>query len=548
MAGALTIPRPRPPTAPLLLGIAALLLFTLSLGQGALWDNDEAFYTEIARQIVTRSDPLTLYWNGHPWFIHPPLYMWLVAGTGALVGFGEFTARVWTAVFGAVGVLVTYQLARRLYNVRTAVLAGLVLMTTLEYFVLSRLAVFDIPLLAFMLLALYAVLVAMDAPTAPARRRAYRWAFVWAGLGTLTKGPIALLLPGVVVNAWWLLRGEWRRRWSELPWEGFFLYGLIGLSWYAAGAVLHGREFLRVAVGQSMFTRFFGVVENQPGPWYFYLPILVVGGFPWSAFLPSAVLFLWRRIRSDRAASLFLLWMGLTLLFYSIAGTKLPNYIVPVFPIAAIGVSRLWTAAVWEGEGRALALVRWGMVLLLGAVGVLVAGVVWYGRFAHPQEFGGLLPHLRLLGLLLAAGSLVTLGLFFAMRPALALTALILTVVVMLGTTVLATLPRVEALRPMKPLALLIGARLQPGGRIVAAGATPLASLVFYTRAPVISARTAEEARRALCGRGGGFLVIDRETYRQWAPPAFGADFSVLAERDDMIVLKQVKPVPCASR
>lgn len=271
MAGALTVARwlPAPGVrAPLLLAAVALLLFTTGLGRGSLWDQDEPRYTDIARQIAERGDPITLYHNGEPWFVHPPLFMWLVAATGALFGFSEFTARVWTALFGAAGVLMTFLLGRRLYGTRAGLVAGLIVMTTLEYFVLSRLAIFDVVLVTFMLGALSMVLVAEEAEAA-ARRRALRWAFVWAALATLTKGPIGLLLPAMVVGGWWLSRGVLLRRLRALPWEGVLLYAVIGLSWYVVEAARYGLPFLQRIVGYYMVGRFFGVVENQPGPWYY---------------------------------------------------------------------------------------------------------------------------------------------------------------------------------------------------------------------------------------------------------------------------------------
>jgi len=88
---------------PVLLGLAALLLFTVGLGQLSLRDTDEALYAVAAREVVERGDPLTLYVNGAPWFDKPPLHMWLVAATGWIFGFTEFTVRIWVALFGAAG-------------------------------------------------------------------------------------------------------------------------------------------------------------------------------------------------------------------------------------------------------------------------------------------------------------------------------------------------------------------------------------------------------------------------------------------------------------
>lgn len=547
MARALTAARPVPsarPLAALLLAAAALLLFTLGLGRGSLWDQDEPRYTDIARQITERGDPITLYHNGEPWFVHPPLYMWLVAGTGALLGFSEFTARIWTSLFGAGGVLVTFLLGRRLYDARAGLVAGLIAMTTLEYFVLSRLAIFDSVLVTFMLAAVYMVLVAEEAD-APSRRRTLRWAFVWAGLATLTKGPIGLLLPAMVVCAWWLWRGVLGARLRALPADGLLLYGLIGLSWYAVETARHGLPFLQRIVGYYMVGRFFGVVENQPGPWYYYLPVIALGGFPWSAFLPSLALYHGRRLRRDPRSVLLLLWIGVTVLFYSAAGTKLPNYVMPVFPVAAIAAAPVWSAA-WESDKEAARLLRWGAWLLLAGGLALGAAVMIFGRTKYPGEFAAVAPHLRLLGVMLAAG-VVGAALFLAARAyRRGFAVLTGTMTVTLLTLALVTVPHLERLRATKPMALALRAVVRPEDRVVGIGLSDRASLIYYGGHPIIWVVGVESlARRHLCGARRGFLIITRAEYERWAREAFAGELVVFQEMGDMVLLQTAAPLPC---
>ncbi|MGH2454134.1 MAG: ArnT family glycosyltransferase [bacterium] len=548
MAGTLTAPpllRTAGARAALALGAAALLFFTTGLGLGSLWDQDEPRYTDIARQIIERGDPITLYHNGEPWFVHPPLFMWLVAATGALFGFSEFTARIWTALFGAAGVLMTFLLGRRLYDARTGLVAGLIVMTTLEYFILSRLAIFDVVLVTFMLAALFAVLVAEEAEGG-ARRRAFRWAFVWTGLATLTKGPIGLVLPAMVVGAWWLSRGVLVRRLRALPWEGPALYALIGLSWYALEAVRHGLPFLQRIVGVYTVGRFFGVVENQPGPWYYYLPVLALGGFPWSAFLPSFVVYHARRLRRDPRSLLLLWWIGIVFVFYSAAGTKLPNYIMPIFPIAAIAAAPLWARAVWDRDPEHAGPLRWGAGLLLAAGLTLGAAVLVYGRTKYPGETAALLPHMRLLGLPLAAGVVASALLVWTRAYQWGFAALTATMAATLILLALATVPQLERVRATKPMALALAAVVRPEDRVVGVGLSDRASLIYYGGHPIIWVIGVEDlARRHLCGPGRAFMIITRAEYDGWARAAFAGELTVLAERGDMVLLRTAARLPC---
>ncbi len=140
----------------LLFGLMLLLaagLFTFRLGAGSLWDVDEPRYAQISREILLTGDPITMHLNGRPWFGPPPLWMWLEAASGWALGFTEFAARIWAAVFGVVGVAAAYALGRDWFGPRTGVLSGLILATMLGYLLLARLAVLDVVQIAFMLLA-----------------------------------------------------------------------------------------------------------------------------------------------------------------------------------------------------------------------------------------------------------------------------------------------------------------------------------------------------------------------------------------------------------
>ncbi|MGH7754625.1 MAG: ArnT family glycosyltransferase, partial [Gemmatimonadales bacterium] len=305
----------------LLVTLAALALFTYGLGVGTLWDQDEPKYVQVAREILETGDLFTLRLDGQPWFVHPPLFMWLQAITGILIGFTEFAARIWSAISGAAIVAATFLLARLLYGSTTAMLAAAIVATSFQVLGQSRLAVFDPTLVAFMLLALYMYLVAYTTRS----RSAHLWAWMWAGWATATKGPIGVLLPAMAIVGLWVVRREWRR-WQEIPWQGPLIFAAVGLPWYIVETVRHGEVFLRDAVGYYLFNRFFGVVENQPGAWWYYVPVLLLGAFPWTACIPSTAAWLLRR-RSELASQVILLWCGVTIVFYSVAGTKLPNYV-----------------------------------------------------------------------------------------------------------------------------------------------------------------------------------------------------------------------------
>ncbi len=518
--------------------LAALILFTYGLGASTLWDQDEPKYLEVSREILTSGDLFTLRIDGIPWFVHPPLFMWLQALTGQLFGFTEFTARIWSAISGAGIVAMTFLLGRLFYGSATGLLAGAITATTLHMLIQSRLAVFDPTLLLFMLLALYMYVVGYTTGS----RRASLWAWAWAGLATMSKGPIGLLLPAMVVVALWVVRREWGR-WREIPLLGPVIYVAIGLPWYIVETVRHGGVFLRTAVGYYLFNRFFGVVENQPGPWWFYGPVLLLGTFPWTAFVPPAIAWLLRR-RRELGSQVVLLWCGITVAFYSLAGTKLANYVLPVYPVLAIGIARLWVDLLEDApESRRLR--RWAMVLLPLLLALFIVGLAMLGLTKFPAQMAALQRPLLVVAAIFVAGPLVALGFLLARRPGRALAALLLTMVIAIPVLVHDTLPAVEQFRPIPRIARRLRAEMQPGDVLAAVRMSVVSSLRFYSGHRVVWVETGNDLILTLCRPARVFLVVPADQDETWVRAVLPAGVRLQGEDGGYRILLKDSAVSC---
>ncbi|MDR7554016.1 MAG: glycosyltransferase family 39 protein [Armatimonadota bacterium] len=518
--------------------LAALALFSYGLGTGSLWDQDEARYTQVAVEILATGDWWTLRWNGEPWFVHPPLFMWLQAATARLVGWHEATARWWSAVSQAGVVSVTFLLGRLLYDARTGWLAAGVTATMLQVVVQARLAVFDPTLVLGMLAAFYMGLVAQ----ATGGRGAQLWAWAWAGLATAAKGPVGLLLPAVALVVLGARSGR-LRCWRASLVGGPLLYAAIGLPWYLVETVRHGWAFLRPVVGYYLITRFVGVVEEQPGPWWYYAPVLAAGAFPWTAFVPAALVHLARRrAPSDRVV---LLWVGLVVLFYSVAGTKLPNYVLPVYPLLAVGIARFWLDAADNapGSGR---LVRISVALLVGTAAFLVAGALVFGLRQYPTETAALRAALTPALGVLAAGPLGAAALAAAGRRQAALGALLLTLVVAVPVIVHGTLPAVEQHRPIPRLAARLRVLMHPGDGLAAVQMRTAPSLVYYAGRPVQFLATRHDLAQALCRHPRLFLVVPEGVYRAWFASGLPPRVRAVGREGTLFLLRKDGPAPCA--
>lgn len=518
------------------LAAAAVLTF-YRLGAGTLWDQDETKYAEVAREILQTGDPITLHANGGPWYVHPPLYMWLVAGTARIAGFSTFSVRVWSGIFSLVAVYATILLGQALFNARTGVMAGAALTVTFHFLIQSRLAVFDTVLLAFMLLAAYSGIRGYQT-----RRTAYYlWFFVFAGLATLTKGPIGLILPGAVMGIFAALRRAWPR-WREVPWiPGLALYAIIGLWWYAAEAALHGGAFVKPVLGYYGVGRFFGVVENQAGPWYYYVPILAIGAFPWTAFWPAAAVWHGRRLQHD--GSLFaVLWCATVIVFYSLAKTKLPNYVLPVYPLAAVGIAAMWDGFLDEmtpARSRALS-VSAGLLVLL--VAVMYLGIGHYLSRLYPPQFREFSRILLPPAILLAAGVAAVVGLLLAGRRAEAFMAMCASMALAWLAVITWVVPRVEAEKPMPVAAGAIAAAWQSGDQILGYRLDIYSSLIYYTGHHVAWINTPLELANSICRPGRDFLVIAESERPRVALPK---GLTELSARSGIDVLVKPEDLRC---
>jgi len=320
--------------------VLGFFLFMFGNGNYTLFDNSEPHYSRVSQELAQNSDKLSLTFNGEPWYVHPPLYFWMTHALTALFGWSEFVLRFWEGFFGILGLIATYFLGKLFYNRKTGLLAALLLGSSLYYIVLSRLAIFDTVLNTFMLLTLLGFFYGLMHPT----KRA--WSFVLGGvcmgLAIMTKGPIGLVQPGAALFIYIL----WTRQRSILStiwlWIGIGIALLISAPWYIYELIMHGQPFFEIALKDYTWYRFFDVVEGQTGTWYFYFPVLL-GFFPWMMYLPS-ILFravqnkIWQIKGSHDAYFVLFCWIFIvfTFVFFSLAQTKLPSYILGIFPFLSL--------------------------------------------------------------------------------------------------------------------------------------------------------------------------------------------------------------------
>ncbi|MET0847003.1 MAG: lipid IV(A) 4-amino-4-deoxy-L-arabinosyltransferase [Pseudomonas sp.] len=336
---------------PSLLGIL-LLAYLLPLSSHGLWIPDETRYAHISQGMLLSGDWVTPHFMSLRYFEKPAAGYWMIAAGQALFGQNLFGVRFASALSTGLSVILCFLIARRLWNEpRKSFACALLYMSLTVIAGAAGYANLDPQFTFWVNLSLVALWFALDS----ARRgpRLIGWAVVGlaCGMGFLTKGFLAWLLPVLIALPFMI----WQKRWREL-----LIYGslaiivalAVSLPWALA---VHAREpdYWRFFFWHEHIRRFAGDDAQHDAPWWFYLPLLVAFSLPWAALLPSALRQAWQT-RGQAAIGFLLLWLLAPLLFFSLSNGKLPSYILPCLLPLALLLGHLLADRLKLEQGRVL--------------------------------------------------------------------------------------------------------------------------------------------------------------------------------------------------
>ncbi len=300
--------------------------------------SDEGRYSEIPRTMAHSGDWVTPRLNGIKYFEKPPLQYWATAAAYSVFGEHHWTARLWPALTGFLGVLLIFFAGTRLYGTNAGLYAALVLASSLLYTGMAHILTLDMGLTFFLGIAMAGMLLALD-PRADARTNRL-WMHVAAAgcaLAVLSKGLIGIVLPGAVIVIYMLVKHDFAllRRLHLVT--GGLLFLAISAPWFVAVSIANP-EFPQFFFIHEHWQRYTSTIHQRYQPWYYFIPILLLGILPWLATLFDAISHALRQPRTAGFdATLFLLlWAGFIFVFFSLSGSKLPSYILPMFPALAL--------------------------------------------------------------------------------------------------------------------------------------------------------------------------------------------------------------------
>jgi len=351
-----------------LLALAALVIWFANLDYRKLIKPDEGRYAEISREMVTSGDWVTPRLNGIKYFEKPPLHYWAGAAAFAVFGQHEWTARLWSALAGVLGIVLTWYAGQRLFGVAAGVYAAVVLASSLMYVVVGHLNTLDMGLALFLSAALCAFLLAQR-DEASARANAVWMHIAWAATAgaVLTKGLVGLVIPAATLALYTLVQRDWRL-WQRLHLvTGLLLFLAITAPWVVIVS-LRNPEFAWFFFVHEHFLRYTTTIHQRVEPWYYFLVLVIAGSLPWTAVVAHAVWSAWKTQSGAtfQARRFLLIWCAFVLLFFSASGSKLPPYILPLFPAAALLAG--WRLTFTSGTTLAWQIVP---VTLVGLVGLL---------------------------------------------------------------------------------------------------------------------------------------------------------------------------------
>jgi 4-amino-4-deoxy-L-arabinose transferase-like glycosyltransferase len=370
---------------PVLMALGMVAALFWQLGGPALFEPDEGRNAEKAREILVLKDWVTPHENFNPVLDKPIFFYWLIALAYKIFGISEWAARLPSAL-AALGCLVlVYRFALLRWDRWTALWSALILLTCVEFFALARIVIFDMSVAFFMTLSLCAFYEAAHTDDVRWRRLCCFALYLGLGTATLLKGLIGLVVPGMVFFFHLLLTRQWRLlgRIELIP--GALLFLALVLPWYVA-AEMRNPGYLHYYFWDEHFGRFVTNEFDRGEPWYYFIGVGFVGFLPWTLLLPRAAKAAWKITQAEKfddKTIYMMLWAVVPFVFFSLSKSKLPHYILPIFPALAILTARALVREHEEAASKlqsALSLTWWIHILL--ACHILVG---WFVPALLPQ-------------------------------------------------------------------------------------------------------------------------------------------------------------------
>lgn len=362
--------------------VALAVLWLVTIQIRPMTDPDEGRYAEIPREMVASGNWVTPRLDGLKYFEKPALQYWATAAIYSVVGLSNWSSRLWTVGLGFACLPLIYAWLARLYDRRAAVAAVAILAMSPYFGIVGHLDLLDASFTFFMCATVLAFALAQSAPVRSGKER--NWMLVcWAAaaLAILSKGIVVFVLAGGALIAYSALERDlrpWRRMHFAL---GLPLLLALTTPWFILVS-LRNADFAQYFFVHEHFQRFLTKEAQRVEPWWYFLPLLALGAFPWLVTLGRASVSAWREpalTSNFKPLKFLLIFSAVTLVFFSTSDSKLATYILPMFPTLAAftGVAVAGRPGFFSRSARVAA----GLTLFVAA-----------GLLVYSQRRNGMIP------------------------------------------------------------------------------------------------------------------------------------------------------------
>ena len=351
--------------------ILAVFLSFFNLGSFTLFDVDEAVFSTATKEMIESGDWITPTYNRENRYDKPILFYWLMATSYKIFGVNEFGARFPSALASTVLIMSIFFFVRRVRDNTYAFYTAIASLLSIYFLAYSHAAVTDMSLTLFISLSLFSFYLWIDGKTqSRTKNNLYLYGFyLFSALAFLTKGLIGIVFPFGIALVYMIVIYGWKGFRKVLSLKGLIIFMLISLPWFIAQLTINGQEFVDQFFIKHHFQRYTGVISGHKGPFYYYIPVLIIGLFPWVAFLPAGIRNTWKE--KNRFQIFALIWFAFIFVFFSFSTTKLPNYILPALPaISALIASGM---IVQDTKWRSVSNIFLATVSLILGIAFLIA-------------------------------------------------------------------------------------------------------------------------------------------------------------------------------
>jgi len=340
----------------LLLAFCAFFFFWRLNGFGLI-GADEPRYAQVAREMFERRDWITPTLGGSPWLEKPPLYYWQAMVAYRIFGVSDWAARLPSAFDASLLVFAVYWFLRRFRG--WALDGALMLACSAGIVGYARAASTDMPLAATFTMGMISWFAWLDSE----RRRYLLLSYASLGLAMLAKGPVAPFLAAAMVVIFAAATRTRKILGRSLSLSGVLVFSVVTLPWYVL-VEMRNPQFLRVFILEHNLARFSTNLFHHPEPFWYFIPVTLLGWVPWTVFAVVALVSVVRRIRSqelDSFNTFLLIWIVVVVVFFSISKSKLPGYVLPAIPAGILLLANYL-------RERATAKPHWILLALHGAI------------------------------------------------------------------------------------------------------------------------------------------------------------------------------------